>query len=312
MPVVRLAALCTPAAFCGVFLHQGFLWMVLVMSLFGFFWNASLPQFEANTMRHLGQASHSYGRLRLWGSVGFIAAVAGAGGWLEGANLGRVPALLLVTMVGAGLISFLVPEAPRRKPPLRLEDQEWIDWKQVRLFFAVCFLMQASHGPFYTFFSIHLDAVGYSRTATGWLWSIGVVAEIAVFVWLASALRRLGERTVLLSSLALAALRWILIGLWAEYALVLIFAQLLHAATFGAFHAVAMIIVQRLFSESARGRGQALYSSFGFGAGGAFGGILSGTLWGDAGAAATFCVAAFLAVIALLLGTRLRFAPIRD
>jgi len=75
MAIVRLGSLCAALAFGGVFFQDGFIWLAIVMMLFSFFWNAALPQFEATTFYYLGDHTHRYSSIRLWGSVGFIAAL---------------------------------------------------------------------------------------------------------------------------------------------------------------------------------------------------------------------------------------------
>jgi hypothetical protein len=76
--------------------------------------------------------------------------------------------------------------------------------------------MQLSHGAYYAFYSIHLRAAGYSSTAVGALWSLGVLAEVLVFLVMHRILMRFGARRVLLWSLGLAAVRWLLIGAFVE------------------------------------------------------------------------------------------------
>ncbi len=92
-------------------------------------------------------------------------------------------------------------------------------------------------------------------------------------------------------------LRWVLIGNFVSSLAVLVFAQALHAATFGAFHASAIHLVHHFFAGRTQGRGQALYSSLSFGAGGAVGSLVSGALWTSAGAAATFGFSALAAAL---------------
>ncbi|MDH3934930.1 MAG: MFS transporter, partial [Gammaproteobacteria bacterium] len=79
MAIIRVASLLSIITFAGVLVSDAFWWLVLVLVLFSFFWNATLPQFEATTMSHLGGEMHRYSGIRLWGSVGFIVAVAGLG-----------------------------------------------------------------------------------------------------------------------------------------------------------------------------------------------------------------------------------------
>jgi PPP family 3-phenylpropionic acid transporter len=157
--------------------------------------------------------------------------------------------------------------------------------------------MQASHGAYYAFYSIHLEAHGYTQTAVGALWALGVAIEVLVFLGMHRLLERFGARRLMLASLALAALRWLLIGLLVEVVAVQLLAQALHAASFGVFHAAAIHLTHHYFRGPAQGRGQALYNSLSFGLGGALGSLVSGALWEPAGAAAVFSTAAGFAAM---------------
>jgi PPP family 3-phenylpropionic acid transporter len=168
-------------------------------------------------------------------------------------------------------------------------------------FFVVCFLLQAGHGPYYGFYSIYMESVGYSKTAIGMFWALGVIAEVIVFLFMHRLLKRFGARRVLMASLALAVLRWILIGNFPNSLVTILFAQTLHAATFGTFHAAAIHLVHHYFTGKHQGRGQALYSSLSFGAGGAIGTLASGFLWESAGPSVAFGISAALSLLALLI-----------
>jgi MFS transporter, PPP family, 3-phenylpropionic acid transporter len=159
--------------------------------------------------------------------------------------------------------------------------------------------MQASHAVYYAFYSIYLKAAGYSTGAVGRLWVLGVVAEVIIFVFMHRLLLRFGARRVLIASFALAALRWVLIGAGVSHLPVQVLAQTLHAATFGTFHAAAIHLIHGYFPGPTQGRGQALYSSLSFGAGGAAGSLIGGVLWEGAGPLAAFGAAASAALIGL-------------
>ena len=138
------------------------------------------------------------------------------------------------------------------------------------------FLLQFSHGPYYTFLSVYLEMHGYSRGQTGLLWSLGVVAEVVLFLVMHRLLARFTLRQILLASLALTALRWLLIGAWVDVLPLLIFAQCLHAASFASYHAAAVELVRTLFAGGNEGQGMALYSGISYGAGAASGALVSG------------------------------------
>jgi PPP family 3-phenylpropionic acid transporter len=305
LPVVRLASLLSILIFSAIFAVDGFLGIAAVMALFSFFWNASLPQMEAVTFNHLGPRVRHYAGIRLWGSVGFIIAVLVLGAAVERIGTGIVPSSVLVLFLGIWLCTLVIsepvqsgPDRPSASVPGLLKKPE------VAALLATCLLMQASHGAFYAFYSIHLTEAGYSSAAVGALWAWGVVAEVIVFARMHRLLERFGARRVLLISLALAVLRWLLTGSFADNPTVQILAQTLHAATFGTFHASAIHLVHHYFSGRTQGRGQALYSSLSFGAGGALGSLLSGVLWSGAGAAVTFGLSALAAGLGWLTAWR--------
>lgn len=306
MQVVRWACLASALSFGGVYAAGGsYLGLALVMLGFSFFWNAALPQFEAVTLNHLGDQVQRYSRVRLWGSVGFVGAAVGVGFLIEDWGVRLVPALLWGLFVALWLNSLLVAESPaaptvQPAPPLgRVLRQP-----AVIAFFVACFLNQAAHGPYYGFFSLYLETRGYSREAIGLLWGLGVMAEVGMFVFFHRLLPRFGSRPLLLAALALAALRWLLIGHFADHLSILLVAQTLHAFSFGVFHAVSIHLIHQFFPGNLQGRGQALYSSLSFGAGSAVGSLAAGYLWQGLGPTAMYDLAAALGVLAWLVAWR--------
>jgi PPP family 3-phenylpropionic acid transporter len=172
---------------------------------------------------------------------------------------------------------------------------------EVFAFLLACLLMQISHGPYYTFYSIYLQGYGYSKTLIGLLWAFAVLCEIGVFLVMQRLLARVALRAVLIASFFLAAVRWLLIGHYPESLAVLVLAQTLHAATFGSFHATAMQLVHRFFTGKHQHRGQAIYGSLSFGIGGAVGSFYSGHTWATLGPTVTFNIAAASAGLAFLV-----------
>lgn len=305
MAVVRLASLLAIVCFAGVFVASDYWWLVLVMTAFSFFWNASLPQFEATTMSHLGEQPQRYSSIRLWGSIGFIATVAGLGALFDVLDIGWLPWVLLALFGGIWVNSLAVPERAAGHLPLDHQPlRKVLARKEVAALLGVCFLLQASHGPYYTFYTIYLEDYGYRRSLIGQLWALGVVAEIGLFVVMHRLLPRLGSRRLLLIALSVTTLRWLLIGAFPERLGVLVFAQTLHAASFGIVHAVAIHLIHRFFTGRHQGKGQALYSSTSFGAGGAVGSLYAGYLWSGAGPAAAFAAGALFSAAAFALAWR--------
>jgi PPP family 3-phenylpropionic acid transporter len=306
LAIVRFGALCTLLCFAGSFVSQSYAWLALIMALHAFFWHAVLPQFEVITFAHLKEQAARYSQIRLWGSIGFIVAVVGLGALFEWISLDAYPWALIVIMAGIVLSSWWVPNA---QPQMRPNTQELGGFVQqlrrpgILAFYLSVALMQLSNGPYYTFLSLHLEALGYSRGVIGQLWALGVLAEIVLFMVMARLLARYSLRTVLLASFLITALRWLLLGNLAEYVPVLLFAQLMHAATFGSFHAAAMHFVQRSFADRQQGQGQALYAALA-GVGGALGALYSGYSWHSLGAAWTFAIASLIVLLAAIITAR--------
>ncbi len=302
MRIVRLASLASLFAFLGVFFGSGYWWLAGVMLAFSFFWNASLPQFEATTLSFLGEQIHRYSRVRLWGSVGFIATVVAVGPLLDAYQPALLPWLLVGLFAAIWLVSLLVPEeAADHRQLAHVALRGVLGRPAVLALLATCLLMQAGHGPYYAFYTLYLEDSGYTRNAIGQLWALGVVAEIGVFLVMHRWLPRLGARRILIASLALAVLRWVVIGTLVHSPAALIGAQLLHAATFGTFHAAAIHLIHRHFAGRLQGRGQALYSSMSFGAGGALGSLYAGYLWQGLGPASAFLAGAAVTGLAAVV-----------
>ena len=247
-----------------------------------------------------GDLTH-YGRVRLWGSVGFIVAVTAGGELLDWRGIELVPWLAWV-MLGMVLLASLrlrelVPTHIGHVMPSVLAI---LQRREVLAFFTSSFLMIAAHASLYVFFSLYLAQLGYSKTIIGVMWSLGVVAEIAFFYYQAPLFRRYGVRTLLLVSLALAALRFLIIGAGAQSLAWLLLAQVLHAATFGTHHSACVMAMQRWFAGPLQASGQALYISISYGLGGTAGGLLMSMCWDRFGARSVFIVAALFALLALI------------
>lgn len=305
MAIVRSGCLLAALSFAAVFFANGFWALAAVMMVFSFFWNAALPQFEATTFHHLRGQTHRYSSIRLWGSIGFILTAWGLGGLMAGQGVSLLPWLLLGLFAAIWISSLLVPEEAAGHLSLDHEPLRRILRKpHVAGLLVVCFLMQASHGPYYTFYTIYMESFGYSLGVIGALWALGVIAEVGIFLLMPRLEPAFGLRRLLIVSLLLAMLRWCLIGLFPEVVWLMVLAQTLHAASFGIYHAAAIHLVHRYFGARHQGKGQALYSSLSFGAGGALGSFASGQIFGTLGPQSMFLGAALLCLAGGLIAWR--------
>ena len=303
--VVRLGGLIACACFLPLLFEDALPWLFAVLVLTAFFWNAVLPQFEVVTLSHLRGSPQRYSLVRLWGSVGFIVAVGGLGLLFSWVSIRFLPLVLALLLGSIWLSSLSLPPSP---PGPQEYSRRSLLTELLRpatlLFFAAAFLIQLSHGPYYTFYSILLESHGYTRSAIGALWGLGVGAEIVLFLVLPRFMGRIDVHLLLLAAALLTALRWAVIAFAAGALVPLAAAQLLHAASFGLFHAAAIERVRSSFHGGLQGRGQALYSALSFGAGGAVGAWGSGWLWMPAGQG-VFLIAAGCALLAALLSALL-------
>ena len=299
LKIVRLGSMIAVLSFSMVLFNDSFWWLFVMLFLFGFFWNAILPQVEVITLDSLGHASHYYSTIRLWGSVGFILASAGIAFLVDQFGIKTMPWFLVLVLLILMLVTMKVIE--RRRPAVvKVPIKTYLFRPEVLALLLSCFLMQISHGPYYTFFSIYMQDYGYGNIAIGSLWSLGVIAEIVLFIYMYRLLSTFGAPLLLGVSVAVTALRWLLIAFFPNFLPLLITAQILHAITFGLYHAAMIYLIAFWFPGSVRGRGQALAgASFGFG--GAIGAYSAGYLWNNIGGEMVFIWASVVGLVALPL-----------
>lgn len=300
--VVQIAALCGFLCFCGFLLGESFIWMFFVMLLLSFFWSASLPLMEAITLSHLGDHTDKYGRIRSWGSVGFVLTVIGVGYLLENIAIAWLIWIVLGLKLGMVIFSYQIPEKEMISHVAGHHSVKQICLRpEVLAFLIASLLMLFAHGAYYTFFSIYLVEHAYDKGFIGWLWAIGVICEIGIFFIMPWLMRHFSLKLILIFSFACATLRFLMIGWGVEWPIIMVVAQILHAATYGAHHIAAMMVVHQFFRGRHQAKGQAIYTSIAYGIGGAIGAISSGYTWDLLGADMTFFVSSAASFIGLIL-----------
>ena len=246
-----------------------------------------------------------YGPIRVWGSIGFIAVVLGGGAWLDRQPISTLPWALVLLML-ATLVAALA--LPRGRVHAGAQPESLRMTPEIIALLGAGFCNAVAHGALYAFLSLHLTREGYSGTTIGMLWTLGVAAEIVVFLYLPHLFRRYALSTLLVASVGCGVLRFGAIGWAAGELWIVLMAQSLHAATFGSFHAAAVAAVHRVFPEHAQARGQALFSSVSYGAGAAAGLLLAGWAWERGGAQLAFSASAAAALAGAFIAGRLKRA----
>lgn len=299
--VLRFTSVAAAMAFCGMFWGQSFTFFFALMVTVNLFTSAQGPISEALMLAAMrGDLTH-YGRLRLWGSVGFIAAVTLSGQLLDWQGIGLMPwiAMALLLMV-CGVTLNMREETPQLHTQEAPSVLSLLRQRSVRAFFLSTFMMVAAHSSLYVYYSLYLSQIGYSKTVIGMMWSLGVLVEILFFFYQAPLFRRFGVRPLMLFSLVIAVVRFLMIGFGAESLAVLLAAQVLHAATFGVHHSASIATLQRWFSGALQARGQALFISISYGLGGTLGGLLLSACWDTFGAHLVYLIAALMSLAGLV------------
>ena len=275
--------------------------LAVIILLFGIFWAAVLPLADGLSVSVSELEMADYGRLRVWGSIGFVLASLLGGIWLTGEHVVTFPYLLAALMVVLALAARGFPRVEQFHEP----DCGVTPFPRAfYLLLAVAFIMQISHGAYYGFFSLYLVDAGFSGWQIGLYWVIGVLAEI-VLMWRWSRAVQLRAPALVFSiCLALAALRWLGTGLTTNMVL-LVGLQLLHAASFATFHVSAIAWVKRIAPDNRHGAAQGLFSAAGFGLGTTIGIMGCGLIVGSMGYAMAFYLCAGVALIGIPLAMML-------
>ena len=299
---IKLTSFLGLIGFIGVFWAKGFFWIFLVMSALSLFTSSTLPLAESLTLAHLATTDGHYSRIRLWGSIGFIVASLFLGYLidLQGINI-----LLWVLLISQTIIFFLSNTIPETKE-IHHKKNDLSIWKIIKTPSVIalligCTLMVSAHGVLYNFYSIYLKEHGYSSATIGWLWAVGVICEIFIFMLMPKILRRYSLKAILLMSLFLGVIRFILIGASPDHFYLLFIAQIFHAATFGSFHAASIEIIAYFFKGRNQSRGQAIYNSVAYGIGGTIGGLGGGYLIQYLGGQIGFMIAAISPLIGFIV-----------
>ena len=315
LQLIRLSMLASFLGVIGLFFTTAVVPVTLLFLLINAMWAAVVPLFEAIVMKQVQGDTGRYALIRLWGSVGFIVAVSITGPLLDIASVNALLPIVAALLAVAIAVAWLVTEGVE-EPKTMLEDAQYTGiskasmlqipapdlWQTVKnpaiiALLVSCILMMASQGANNVFYSIHMVSHGYSKTTVGLLWSLGVFAEVVVFWKLTQIKSHISIRNLYRASFAVTVVRFLIVAWFPDVLSLQIFAQTLHAFTFGTWHAAAIAMLHKAFPEALATRGQALYSSLAYGAGGAGGNALAGLLWEPLGAGWTFTAMSVLALV---------------
>ncbi len=294
--LLRIGTLATAIAFLGFFRARTRLGLYAVTALFAFCRAPLTALIDATTLSHVRQHGGSYGAIRLWGSLGFLVAAAGAGALIERGGIDVIVGVAAWALAVGAAVAFALPAPPsvERKGVfgawlhLLREPDSW-------LFVAAVAFGQMATAAYDSGFSLHLARLGFGGRFTGAAWATGVAAEILVLAVSAKLLERVSAARLFAFALATAAVRWTLLARVASPVAILCL-QPLHGITFGLFW-VCGVTVMRDRGHAAPTAAQGLFSAS-YGAGSLLGMSLAGRLLELGGGRLLYSVAGGCAALA--------------
>ncbi len=305
VPLLRAAALISVLAAAGLWLaRDAGAWVLAAVVAVLFLANGAVtPIAETLLLKHLhsgaGLDARRYGRIRVWGSIGFIVAVLAFGFVLQRTGIGALPLFTLVLFALLALASWAMPATAEQAVHISARVAVWPVLRQpaVLWFFAAVMLTVLSHSALYAFFSLYLSQLGYDKPAVGMLWAVSVAAEIVFFAFAGRFFVRFDEIRWLQIAALVTAARFAVTAAFGDQPLLLVAAQATHALTFAAQHMACTSLIARHFPDRLRTRGQALYSTLGYGVPGVIGGLAGGLVSQAFGLGAVFWAAAGVALV---------------
>lgn len=280
--IIRFCACLAALVFLCIFFLKSymafFVWMFVLHTIL----SSLMPLGESATVHALfkdNSFDKRYGRLRLWGSIGFIAMVLFAGELFQSKGIELYPIVGSIVLIFLAVVTFKLhePKMERRKM-VKGELLVILFNPDVRWFLISGFFMIFAHAALYVFYSLYLADLGYNKFQIGLFWALGVFAEVIFFYFQSKVISRLDPEVVLQMAFGIGVIRFALIAFF-PLTWVLILAQIMHAGTFAAHHSAATKLLQRWFTGPLQARGQALMATVSYGLGGTLGGIVAGWLW---------------------------------
>jgi len=265
-------------------------WFYLIANLlFGASMGVSLPYVETIALGRLSK--HLYGKVRLWGSLGFM----GIALWLG--KILSSPMEALYYLSAMAILTLLFGSFLTRYDTIShssAQDDASFSLSKYWAFWISIFLMQVGFGGFYNFFTIYETAHGISLEMTSWMWSFGVFCEIFMLYFQGPLLQR-NLLNILQFATLVTAFRWFILYLYPESALITFATQSLHAVSFALYHTAAITYVFSLYTQ--KKLAQQFFLGIAFGLGGSVGAILSGKIYGEY----LFLVESFITFLAFLV-----------
>jgi len=285
--VYRLCLFAAAAIWPLYFGTDDFAGMAAVTLLYGIFFSPIISFMEAFTLEGLGAAKGTYGRIRLWGTVAFILSVTSLGPVIDRTGIRVILWLIFAGGLLQSVSALAIPRVAVDRDSPFAGSARFLRKPETLGYLGAAFLMLVSHGTFYGFFSIHLEGLGFDGAFIGFTWALAPLSEILVMVYSDRIFRRFSVANVLRFAFGIAALRWLILFLTANPAVVLA-SQIFHAATYGAFHIAGLLYMDRMAPNRSKTLAQSVNGALTYGLGMMVGLFLNGFLYERIGPFALF------------------------
>ncbi len=269
--------------------------MLVISILYGIFYSPIISFLEAITMEILGPGKKKYGKIRVWGSIGFIIFTMSIGRLIDIYTIGIIISLILAGSLLQAIFSFKIPATGGKSKTISFRISVLLKFRLI-IFLICAFLMLFSHGTYYGFFSIHLENLGYGKTFIGGAWALASIAEILVMIKSDAIFKRVSFEKTLLFSFFVAAVRWLILSS-GNSPLIILFSQILHAITYGAFHIASILYIDTLVPSQAKTFGQAVNNAVSYGLGITAGFVMSGYFFEEMGSSGLFVLSSIIAAL---------------
>jgi len=247
-------------------LTHNFYLIMLAFFILGASFAVVFPFIEAIAIEHLKE---KYGLSRVYGSLGFM---------LFGIVASYIEVNLVYVFIALMILTNIVALYFKENKTIKKSFAKinlLKEWK----FWAGLILLQISFGGFYNFFTIYNLNHGISKEYIGWLWAIGVIAEIGIFLIGHRFLKKLSPIKWIKISVFLTSLRWLMVYLFAGNIYLIALSQIIHAFSFAIFHTSALLYISKKYENKTLA--QQFYAGIGYGLAAFLGSIISGILFSD-------------------------------
>ena len=295
-----LATLGTVAAVFGIKTLHNFGWLIFAVVVFAVFLSSIMPFMDGAVMSMLGEKKSEYGKIRLWGAVGWGLAAPLMGALVERRGIQWIFWMYAIVMFSTLLVGLQIPlSLGHAGEPFWRGIRKLISPRILR-FLALVFVGGLCLSALSNFLFLYMETLGASKTLMGLSLTVATLSELPMFFFADRFLRRWGARGLLLFSMGAYVLRSLLYS-FAVAPWVILLIQLLHGATFSAMWVAAVSYVSEIAPSGLDATAQGLVSATMFGVGSATGALLGGLFYQDFGGAWMFRVMAGIAFFSLII-----------